>query len=97
MDPLATAAEIVAILQTAETVPSVGHRRASRAERLEAYLAYQRETYKFMAGVNHLSFLGQLKTFTWRTTGTVWIPMIGPFVDFVLPDDLSARPFIAHV
>jgi hypothetical protein len=78
MDPVATAAEIAAILQAAEAVPSVGHRRTSRAERTEAYLAYQHEVYRLMAGVNHLAFLAQVKTVSWRTTGMVLIPMIGP-------------------
>jgi hypothetical protein len=94
MDPLAMAAEIAAILQAAQALPSAGGRRASRAERMEAYLAYQHEAYRLMAGVNHLSFLAQVKTVSWRTTVAAVVPMIGPFAEFALPTEPSRRPFI---
>ena len=66
-DPFTMAAEIATILQATETVPVIQRRRASRKDRRDSYLAYQREAYRLMAGVNHLSFLGQTQNTSWRT------------------------------
>lgn len=94
MDALATAAEIAAILQAAEAVPTVQRRRASRKERQEAYLAYQRQAYRLMTGVNHLSVLVQADKTSWNTMAVAAIPMVGPFVDYVLPEKPSKNRLI---
>jgi len=94
MDPLTMAAEIANILQAAQTAQLVQRQRASRGERQEAYLAYQREAYRLMAGVSHLSLLAQVKTTSWRTMGVAAVPMIGPFVELVIPPEPSRNPLI---
>lgn len=91
MDTLATAAEIATILQAAEAVPHLPKRRVSRKERQEAYFEYQREVHQLMTGINHLSFLAGVKTTAWQTSGVAVIPMLSPFVDFMLPDEPSSR------
>ena len=83
MDPLAVAAEIAGVLQTAETVPSIRRRRASRQERREAYLAYQREVYRLMAAVNYVSSLAQTDMDVWQTMMIAAIPVAQPFIDLV--------------
>jgi hypothetical protein len=94
MDPFTMAAEIGAILQAAESIPSLERRRASRKERREAYLAYQHETYRLMAGINHLSFLAQVETSSWQTVGAAVIPMTGPFIELLLLEKPSKSYFL---
>ena len=97
VDPLATAAEIATLLQVAETVPQLQQRHTSQRERQEAYLEYQRQVYKVMAGINHLSVLAQVKTTSWQATAVAAIPMISPFVDLVLPDEPSKSAFVRSI
>lgn len=97
MDPLATAAEIAAVLQAAEAVPSLQRRPASRRERKEAYLAYQREAYRLMAGVSHLSVLSQVKTTPWQRGAIAAIPMVDPFIEILLPKEPSKRAFLRNL
>jgi hypothetical protein len=89
MDPLATAAEIAAILQVAEAVPALQQAHTSRKERRAAYLEYQRQAYGLMTGISHLSVLAQVKTTSWQTTVVAAIPLISPFAETILPDKLS--------
>jgi hypothetical protein len=97
IDPFTMPAEIVGILSATGTLPSVQHRRGSRRERRDAYLAYQREAYRFMTGINHLSFLAQIKTITWREKGCAIVTMVPSFVEFVLPAEPSINPAILNV
>lgn len=97
MDPLATAAEIAAVLQAAEAVPSLQRRPASRRERQEAYLAYQREAYRLMAGVSHLSVLAQVKITPWQRSVIAAIPMVDPFIEILLPEEPSKRAFVRNI
>jgi hypothetical protein len=89
MDLLAMAAEIAAVLQVAETVPTGRRRRASAKERQRAYLEYQHEVFKLMAAVTHLSVLGQIQTTTWHSIAIRLIPMIGPLTRSVVPTESS--------
>ncbi len=93
-DVISTTAGLATILATAETAPSVQRRRASRSERREAYLTFQRAVYRQMAGVSHLSVIAQIKTTSWRTNAVAAIPLVGPFMDYVLPTELSERPIV---
>jgi hypothetical protein len=97
MDPLATAAEIAAVLQAAEAVPSLQRRPASRRERQEAYFAYQREAYRLMAGVSHLSVLAQVKITPWQRSVIAAIPMVDPFIELLLPEQPSKRAFVRNM
>lgn len=94
MDPFAIPAEIVTILSAVETLPNVQHRRGSHKERQEAYLAYLREAYRFMSGINHLAILAEVKPITWREKACVVVTLIPAFVDFALPAEPSGQPAI---
>ncbi|HYW46000.1 MAG TPA: hypothetical protein VE959_24260 [Bryobacteraceae bacterium] len=97
MDPLAAAAEIAAILQAAEAVPNLQRQPASHKERQEVYLSYQREAYRLMAGVSHLSILAQVKFAPARKTAIAAIPIAGPIIDVVLPKELSSHAFVREL
>jgi hypothetical protein len=99
VDLLATASEIAALLQVAEAVPQLPQRHASQKERREAYLEHQRQAYKLMATISHLSFLGQVETdtYSWRTTAFTVFPGISPCVDFALSDEGMKGAFVRSI
>jgi hypothetical protein len=96
-DPITMASEIAefaTILQAAQAMPASGRRSAARKERQQAYLAFQRETHRLMACVSQLSVIAQMDVTSLRTAGPAVIPMIGSFVDSVLPAEPSDRKSI---
>lgn len=91
------AAEVATILQAAESIPSAQGRRASREERQEAYLAYQRESYRLMARINHLATLAQLDMMSWREMCMPLIPLIPPFIEIMLPTEPSKQANLRRI